>query len=98
MIHIVERIQCGYYIFMRFEFFQQFRIDADTDGIDTQTGLEIRRVEFDIIDLHAQFPDRGNKVLQVMGIGEFQMDFKVIGSVLEGLLQGWHEKHAHHRA
>ena len=54
---------------------------------DADAGIQVGRVGFNIVDTDAQGPDGGDEIRQIAFVFQFQMDFKVVGAVLQVLFQ-----------
>ena len=83
MINIFQRAQGFYQLCVRFVFLEICIADRNGDRVYAEAGAGICGVEFDIVDLHPELADGRNEVLQVLAFGQFKMDLKMIGSVLE---------------
>ena len=53
------------------------------NGIHAQAGVDIRRVGLNIVDFQSKRSHRGDEALQIFSVFQFQMHFKVIGTVFE---------------
>ena len=68
-------------------FFQFLVADGKGHGIDADAGALVGRIVLYVVDLHAQLADRGREEGQAFGGVEFQVDFKVVGLVVEKVLE-----------
>ena len=63
---------------MRFILLKLAAYDRNRDRVDAQSGINIGRVQFDIINQNAEFSDRSDKVLKICGFFELKVYLKVV--------------------
>lgn len=83
MVYIFQATQGLHDFRMGLIFFQFFTVNGNGDRVHAETGICICRVRFDIVDPQSQTANRSNKVMQETAVFEFQMDLKMVGSVLQ---------------
>ena len=66
MRYILRRSKRFYDLRMLFMLFQFFLCDGKGDRIYAEAGVNIGRIQLDIINLQPQPPDRSNEILQIM--------------------------------
>ena len=83
MGYIVQRSQSFDNFPVCFEFFKFGFRDGNCDRIYAQSGIDIGRVRFNIVDLQPELSSCCYKLLQMMAAGQLQMYFKMIGTILQ---------------
>ena len=83
MIHIVQGLQRVDNLGMRFILLQHLTADRDGDGIYRQAAAHVGRILLNLINPQSQATDHRNEVLEGNAVCKFQMNFKMIGTIIE---------------
>ena len=91
MINILERSKRIDDLAVGFILFQLGGGDGDGDAIYAESRIEVGGIGFDIVDAQAEAANGGDEILQVAFVFQFQVDFEVIGAVMQGALEDGEE-------
>ena len=77
---------------MFFILFQLLIAYGKRNRVNAEAGIEVSRIQLDVVNAHAEFSDSGGEIIEVGFIFEFQMDLEVIGFVFEVLFYSREER------
>lgn len=89
MINIVKRAECLNDFPVGLVLFQLCAENGEGDGEHAQTRTNISLIRFNIVDSQTKLTADGNEVTQIVAVLQLQMDFKMVGAVVQVHLDRW---------
>ena len=79
----VERVDCVDHLAMAAVFGSVLLTDGQRNGENAQTGVDVGRVGFDVVDFQPEGTHGGDETLEVLAVFQLQVNLKVIRAVLQ---------------